>query len=206
MKTAGVKTIAIYLTTIMTCALMCISFFQREQIKQNDRIIKEAFISDSTKIKMLMDLLLVHGKYNNIPLKKEMQVVDSNNNCIKIGELIKKPLFIYHFDETNCFTCVANYLPYLKQLSHKLGKGNVLIIGAYEKDENLFLALKDYDLKEIPMYNMNPRTLKEARISKLNAPYIFMVDSALQCNRFFIPEKTLPELSELYFNNTAYNK
>lgn len=162
--------------------------------------------SDSAKVSQVYEYIFNYGNQILVPLVRQMIVTDSNNNSFTLGQLIKEQKIIFHFDETNCFDCVEKYLPFLKKLSTKIGQGKVLIIGSFQKSHNLFLTLKGYDLETIPIYNLNPSYLRNTRVGELNMPYVFQTDSLLQTTRFFIPEKALPNLSDMYNTHTSILK
>lgn len=162
--------------------------------------------SDSVKMDQVYHYIFNYGNLIVVPIVKDMMVSDSNNKSFVLGQLVKTPKIIFHFDETNCFDCVEKYLPYLTKLSAKIGKGNVIILGSFEKPRNLFLTLKGYDLKTIPIYNLDPSYLGNTRVGMLNMPYVFQADSLMRTTRFFIPEKALPSLSDLYNTNTSILK
>jgi hypothetical protein len=200
-----VKNIALFFLSIFSFTILSLFLIQKQQIKHTEKINEAKAQLDSSRMLQIYEYILGYGDYIPAPLTKQMSVSDSNNKYIKIGQLITSTKYIYHFDETNCFTCVQKYLPYIKKLSKKLGKGNVIIIGSYGKSENLFLTLQGYDLQDIPIYNLAPDLIRNTKIGELNEPYIVEVDSSLQTSRFFIPEKSLSGLSELYQKNTALN-
>ncbi len=201
---AKIKNLALFFSPLLILTLFSLLYFQRQGFKNSEQLHKIQAGIDSIKMEQFYSYVLNYGGYISVPLRKEMLVSDSSNKYIKIKQLIDKKKYVYHFDETNCFTCVEKYLPFLKKLSLKAGNGNVIILGSYEKKENLFLTLHGYDLKDIPVYNINPAYLRDTKLGEINTPYIFEMDSSLQTKQFYIPEKSLPNLSELY-DKTAFN-
>jgi len=193
-----VKNITLFVLPIVIFSLLTLLLIQRHHLKNFEELEVSQKKMDSVKMEQVYEYILNYGNYISVPLLKEMVVSDSKNRQIKIKQLIKKDTYIFHFDETNCFTCVEKYLPYLRKLSSEVGKDNVIILGSFEKRENLFLSLNGYDLKDIKIYNLSPSYLRDSKIGELNMPYIFEIDSALRTKRFYIPEKSLPGLSELY--------
>ncbi len=192
------KTPYLYICVILLFASFTVIFMQRQQFKSTFQDYEERFATDSTKMDGLKNLIFLYGEYINIPLKSNMIVNDSSGKQIKIIDLISTRKYIYHFDETNCFTCVEQYLGFVKKLSKKIGKNKVIIIGSYKNYKDLFLNLKRFDLSGISIYNIDPSALENTKIGKINTPYILSVDSLLNVSRVYIPEKALPELSEMY--------
>lgn len=180
-----------------------INLFLLEKVISFQKIIsleKFNILKDSIAIESIQNLILTYVNVSDIKLDKDILVSDSESHFIKLQKLITDKKLIYHFDENNCMVCVEEYLPYLKDLSLKFGKDNVLIIGSFDNSRNLFLTLKKYDL-QMPIYNIDRSFLKGKKISILNAPFIFELDSLLTINKLFIPEKGLPDLSKKFSEN-----
>jgi hypothetical protein len=196
-----IKNIILFLFPILFFSLLTIYLIQCQQISQIKQKQDLQAKLDSVKMSQVYGYLLNYGNNIIVPLNQEMIVTDSNNRRFKLEQLIKTRKFIFHFDETNCFVCIEKYLPFLKKLSARIGKEQVMILGSFEKSQNLFLTLQGYDVQSIPVYNLKPSYLRNTRVGSLNMPYIFEVDSLLQTTRFFIPEKTWPNLSAMYNSN-----
>lgn len=194
--------VSTYLATILFVLFLTLFLFANKQQKHNAEIIREISQGNVNQIEILTNLVFLNGQCISIPINKEMMVTDSKRKIIKITDLINKPTYIYHFDETNCELCVENFVPFISQLFKKLGNKRIIILGSFEKSENLFLRLKRFEeLKEISAYNIISSNLKETEIGKINKPYIFELDSNFISKKVFIPEKELPYLSQIYCNN-----
>lgn len=188
---------------LITIIIQQASLVQLRKVAAKDHIKVQ---SDSVKIEGLKYLVLTHGEGIDIDLEQDFLLSDSNNRYIKLKDVVAgKKKYIYHIDETNCPYCVEKYLPFLKRLSAKLGKGNVIILGSYQTPKYLFMNLQKYQANGIPIYNLAPAYLQHEKITSLNVPYIFAIDSSLNVSHTFIPEKGMPELSELYNKMTSFN-
>jgi hypothetical protein len=193
-----VKNISLFILPLLLIGAVTSLFFQNRQLAIVKRSDREQVEIDSLKMDQFYRYAIKYGDFVPVPFSKEMLVTYSSNRVIKLGAVVNSRKFIFHFDETNCFTCVEKFLPYLEKLGNKVGKRNVIIMGSYEKSENLFATLARLEVDEFPVYNLDPVYLKDTRIGDLNAPFIFETDSLFQTKRFFIPEKEFPALSELY--------
>ena len=193
-----IKNISLFILPLLLIWAVTSLFFQNRQLAIVKRSNQQQVEIDSLKMDQFYRYTIKYGDFVPVPLSKEMSVTDSINRVIKMGDVINNRKFIFHFDETNCFTCVEKFLPYLEKLGKKVGKRNVIIMGSYERSENLFATLARLELHEFPVYNLDPVYLKDTRIGDLNAPFIFETDSLFQTKNFFIPEKELPTLSDLY--------
>lgn len=196
------KNLLLFLLTLSLFAMLSFLLVQEQQFKNVEQQHRIQAGIDSLKMEHIYEYVSSYGYIVPVTLQKEIIVTDSNHKQYNIEQLLKKKKYIYHFDETNCFTCVERFLPFLTKLSKKVGSSNVIILGSYEKSENLFITLKGYALQGISVYNLAPSYLKDKKLNEINVPYIFEADSTLQTNRFYIPEKALPALSELYFKNS----
>lgn len=189
---------------MLLCCLITFIVLQQQKINSDKLSQTVKLQSDSLNLAESYHYSLSYSNLIDVPLHKDMIVTDAKGSKILIPDLIDSSLFIYHFDETNCFTCVEKYIPYLNKLKEKIGPNKIIIIGSYSNAANLFVSLAPYKLMNIPIYNLHPSYLSETRVGSLNAPYIFEVDSALHTQRFFIPEKHFPELSLLYHKLIPY--
>jgi hypothetical protein len=129
---------------------------QRQQFKNVEQQHRIQAGIDSLKMEHIYEYISNYGYIVPVILRKEMIVPDINHKQYSIEQLFDKKKHIYHFDETNCFTCVERFLPFLTKLSKKVGSSNVIILGSYEKSENLFISLNGYDLQGISVFNLAP--------------------------------------------------
>lgn len=192
------KNFVLYTQSIIIFFFLTFFSLKQQELKNSISDYKEKLVFDTIKIRMLMDMVLMHSKQIDFRLNPNTIITDSANNYVMLNDLIKGEKFIYYFNEKNCFTCVENYLPFIQKISDKLGKDKVLILGTYSIKQNLFLALSKFDLRGLKIYNTIDLIEKNEKISQLNSPFIFKVDSFSNVSKIFIPEKDLPELSELY--------
>lgn len=195
------KTIT-YSAAMVFCMLLTIVLFEKRTINQMEHTLIFADgkrRQDSIRLESFKQLVLTHGSCINIKLEKEFLLSDKNNRTVTLNEVLgNKTKYFYYFNEYNCMSCVESYLPFLKKAADKIGSDNIVILGSYEKAKNLFLNLSKYDLNGIPVYNLAASYLMNEKISKVNAPFVFRVDTLLNVSQVYIPEKGLTELSAVY--------
>lgn len=114
-----IKNIALFLLPVLLFALLTLLFIQQQEVKNMELQHTVQQKIDSVRMDQVYGYLLNYGGYIAVPLGKQMLVSDSNGKFLKIEQLIKKDKYLFHFDETNCFTCVERYLPFLKKTSQK---------------------------------------------------------------------------------------
>jgi hypothetical protein len=195
-----------FILALLVLSLLAINLVESQKIhdlesKSGSNV--QRMQKDSLSMLSLKNLILLHGRCIDIPLSGNMLISDSDNRYVPLESIVAKGKFIYHLNETNCLTCVEKFLPFLKKISILAGKNNLLILGSYENPRNLFLTLQNYDLGGIPVYNLQPSYLKDARINDMNVPYIFELKQGLKVDRVFIPEKGLPDLSDQYIHQLS---
>lgn len=196
-----------YSVIIVFCILLAIIFLEKRNVARLQRMLvrdNTKSMQDSIRIESLKYLVLTHGNCIRIKMEKDFLLSDRDNHNVRLEEVLgNNTKYVYYFSENNCLTCVESYLAFLKKASDKIGKDNVIILGSYEKPKNLFLTLAKYDLYGIPVYNLSPSYLMNEMISKVNAPFMFRIDSLLNVSQVYFPEKGLPELSVLYSGQIA---
>jgi hypothetical protein len=187
------------LTLIVVC-IVTLYFLQQLNVKKDRYEELAGKQADSLLRSQLYSYALSYGDIIDVPLTKDMLLIDSTMKTTTVGQVVNQRTYIFHFDETNCFTCVEKYIPYLLRLSKKLGNDRVVILGSYQNPVNLFIALEPFNLSQsgIKVFNLSPSYLANSKLGRINVPYIFEIDKYFHTTRFFIPEKSLNELSELY--------
>lgn len=196
------KNVVLFLLTILVFALATLLLVQRQQFSLYKQQARVNVATDSIHKLQLYSYILNYGQLVSFPLQGDFDLTDSIGKAISLKQLITQKTYIYHFDETNCFTCVEKYLPHLLKLAARIGKRHVVLLGSFEKPQELFASMKAYDTGGLALYNIDPKTWEGLKIKELNAPFIFETNKQLNVKRFYIPEKTLPALSELYDRNT----
>ncbi len=136
----------------------------------------------------------------NIYLKEDLKVKNNKllfyNDTIFLSELCcNHTCLIFRFSLFNCSMCVNSVLEKIKDIFPNY-KDNTKIVFMYDSvngriTENMFGKMPYMSLKEdilgIPM-------------EKINIPYMFILDSTLVVKQFFVPEKSMPELTDTYLN------
>lgn len=202
-----IRKILNYSVIIVFGVLLAIILFERRHVTRLQHMLAYSNsnnIQDSIRFQALEFLVLTHGSCIGIKLENNFLLSDRNNRTVRLHEVVgNNTKYIYYFSENNCLSCVESYLPFLKKAADRIGRDNVIILGSYEKAKNLFLTLEKYNLSSIAVYNLSPSYLMNEKISKVNAPFIFKVDSLLNVSQVFIPEKGLTELSAVYNSQIA---
>lgn len=114
-----------------------------------------------------------------------------------IKDLCIKKKIVYYFSEQSCQIC---YLPFLKKindLSKKIGRENILVIGKFSKKRSFQLFLQDLDFKiDIDIF----RTVKDFNIYPEYNDYAqaFLLKKDLVIDNICITDKSNKEQSDNY--------
>ncbi len=132
---------------------------------------------------------------NGMKLSSELEISDINENLIYLTERVKAPMLVIKTSAMGCDLCLQEELKHIeKYISHV--KENVIIL-ASDCNSRTVRILKQSIQFDFEIF----------RIQKVGLPFednnhnlfIFVLGNDLVVKEFFIPEKTLPELSKNYY-------
>jgi hypothetical protein len=133
---------------------------------------------------------------NGVKLSQNLKLIDESNNSIQLSDVLDLPKLIIRYSALACDICLDIEL---KQLSKYIKKTNI---------DCILILTSDYNVRSLKVMEKSlPFSLKIYRIEEMNIPYeqknnglfVFMLDKELTVKDFFVPEKTLPELSNIYY-------
>lgn len=109
----------------------------------------------------------------------------------------KRPKLVLRYSEINCMTCVDSSLVYIEKYKNIIGPENIIILASYQRqqDINTFKRVSKVHFK---VYNTQNNIIS-LPTEKLNSPFLFVTDQTLVAQGVFLPEKTIPKLTEMYF-------
>jgi hypothetical protein len=168
--------------------------------RSTEIVLNKTIFKDSLEKELLKNEVFLHADLLPLVIDKNAILTNARETQVHFSKIFTGKKIVFHFSESNCMTCVEKHLPFLEALKEKIGRENVVIVGSYETSDYLFLTLKKYGL-DFPVYNLKPKYLSQTLIEKLNTPYVFYIDSSLNIQDVFIPEKMLSKLSERYYQH-----
>lgn len=139
----------------------------------------------------------LQGHYSTIQLN------DSQNKPLLFSSFVHDaPKLFFRFTEQNCTACIEAEIPKLKALAKIIGKDKIVVLTSNEPGSKAIQFIKRNYQLEFPIFDVAQDQLKSLEIEGLNTPYLFVGDSNGLRN-FFVPEKSLPELSDIYYSAVA---
>jgi len=134
----------------------------------------------------------------DLRLNENTIVTTLNNDSIHFCKILdENPKLVFRFSEESCPPCVEMEIERLKKIGETIGKENVIILTSYRNLRYLKL-LKQQNNIDFSIYNINDTNLNFPTVLK-NIPFLFIINSKLEAELVFIPEKTIPELSYQYY-------
>ncbi len=148
---------------------------------------KEALSSNLSNVQM----------NSNIKIDQNISITDSYESKIILKNLFKSgPKLIVYNSETGCSLCIEKELEIIKNISTKIGVKNIIIISNFNNSRKLEVFKNTYNL-EFDVFHCKSLKLPFEKVS--SQPCVFVIDSELIVKDFFVPDRTLPELSEKYY-------
>lgn len=122
-----------------------------------------------------------------------------NDKTITLRDTSKwKQKIVLRFTEFNCSTCVDEDITLLIKFIKEIGEENVIIFATFNNLRNL-LSFKENHKLRIHIFNIDELNLP---IEQANVPYFFRLDNFLSISKVFVPQKEIPDLTEIYFNKS----
>lgn len=134
----------------------------------------------------------------DLRLNENTIVTTLNNDSIHFYQILdENPKLVFRFTEESCPPCVEMEIERLKKIGETIGKENVVVLTSYRNLRYLKL-LKQQNNIDFSIYNINDTHLNFPTVLE-NIPFLFIINSKLEAELVFIPEKTIPELSLQYY-------
>ena len=194
---------------LLCCSLLLLSLgffiYRKRVLADNDRMTL-AISRLETVNKVLANKLLIQSNVLSIPLDLDKLVVEDTSGK---QEILKKFFnsprkVIYRVSESYCMECVKKQLPFLKKISNKIGKQNVAILASFSNSKMFRIFLQENNI-DVDAYNIvQDVTPFKPAIEQLYEPYYFKADKLTnEISNVFVPEKSLPDLTQAYCDDVT---
>jgi len=115
---------------------------------------------------------------------------------VRLSDMVENgPVLVYRYADINCNVCIEAEIEVL----HKNFKGQedrVLLLCSYQLDRD-FLIFKKINKIRFPFCRIPKDALKWG-VEKPNNPYCFVLHPDLKVSNVFVPDKSFPNMNELY--------
>ncbi|MEC7753202.1 hypothetical protein [Roseivirga sp. UBA1976] len=168
----------------------CVSCSDLKNRKSDHQILTDEALS-----KVYEEVASKRFAYENSPIN------NFNVNGSLLTDIVKSPVLIFRFSETNCQDCVKQVAESLvKNFSKKSDK--ILILGSFSSDRSLMLYLKSLNLDHFKWLNV-PKGSVSNYLDIENIPYLFILNQKLLIDNLFIPHYKLSNLTGIYINTIS---
>ena len=138
---------------------------------------------------------------NGAMLSPDLTLFDANGASVKLSEIIddntNTPKLIIRYSAMACDICLDEELKIIQEFLAKLGKENIKILASNHNVRSLIVKKNNLSI-DLPIYRIEDTGIAfEKNHTNL---FVFMIDKNYIVNDFFIPEKTMPELSKDYYS------
>lgn len=137
---------------------------------------------------------------------RDISIKDSLGQVFLLNEIFKDrhlPLLVCRFSEQHCESCVDFAIRQFRQQIDSIGDNNILFLGMY-KNNKIFNRTKPlYNIQNMDVYNSYYLNIPA---EELGYPYYFVLHDDLTVSDVFVPDKSIPILSNnyLYMINKRY--
>jgi hypothetical protein len=128
----------------------------------------------------------------------DLTVIDENNSPVTFVQIINdnSPKLIVRYSALACDICMEEELKIIQKYVSKINKDNIIILASDHNIRSLRLLKKSLSM-DIKVYQIEKTGIPFD--DKHNNLCLFIIDKELIVKDFFLPEKTLPELSKYYY-------
>jgi hypothetical protein len=135
---------------------------------------------------------------NNTKLATDLTIIDENNSPVAFAQIINdnSPKLIIRYSALACDICLEKELKIIQRYASKINENNIIILASDHNMRSL-RVLKNSLSINIRVYQIEKTgiTFEENN----NSLFLFIVDKEPIIKDFFIPEKTLPNMSIDYY-------
>jgi hypothetical protein len=189
--------------TIILLITICFFFCNKNKTKNSET---RDFIASRELLSVSEDIKEIYK--NESDSLHNIIVQDYNGDKNKLISFIgNHSKLVFWFPNFGCQSCLDEELFFLKDALKKISDNDIVVISKFDnlKGLKLFKISNDFKCKCL---NTQQDSLG-ASFEKMNRPCIFLLDSTMKVNCFFIPKRNYPELTMYYYKTIIqrfYNK
>lgn len=192
------RTITIFVLLIAFLGMSFLSFYLLREKKSGYMEASDLkYVSSSgNKAESLEQAFIIDLLNSNTQLEN-MTVRDFDGSEMPFSQLLtEQPILFIRFSELNCSECVAYILNKARRLSKENGyMDKIVLLASYQEKRNLKIQIKEMRLN-FPVYLIDKLKMP---CEEANYPYCFVADQSMKACHVFIPDKSEPKLTNLYF-------
>jgi hypothetical protein len=150
------------------------------------------------QLKLINSHLFHEQINNNIKLEKGLILKDSSDKEHTLNEIFRSGhKLVLKNSENGCSLCIENEIDIIKKYISLIGNKNIVVITSNTNTRRLinFKRMNNINFDVFSCDNLGLPFEKKDNL------FVFIGDSSLTVKHFFIPEKTLPKLSESYYSS-----
>ncbi len=132
-------------------------------------------------------------------IDKSLKLWDEKDDEIVLEQLVNTPKLIYTFSKLSCHSCIENEFTLLKKFADKIGQENIILILNYSDINNMYRFKRINELERFKVYNCKNNYF-HLKLTLENIPYYFIIENDLIIKALFVPDKSLNNLTQWYFN------
>lgn len=145
------------------------------------------------KLQYIESNLFSNIKYQNVNISN-IQAFYNNKSAKPILKPNQKYAVVYRYHDTGCEACINFGITKFKKIAEEIGTNNVMIFVKTSSTRTLQIDQNTYDI-HTPMFMVDSLPIV---LDQLNIPYFFILDSNMNINNLFIPDKSIPGFTDKY--------
>lgn len=187
-----------FITSIVVALLLIVDIIQTQRIKnyQNEISIRDTVIKKLTFSTQKLEFL-ENSVYRTILFDRTeiigTELTDTTGKIISTNYIAPKPTLVIRYHDNDCPECIV--FAFSKVVNFAKRHDIIPVVMTESPDSDSFTIHRNsYNTENWPCYNI----AQVSRLDELHVPYCFVLHSDMTISATFIPEKTLPSLTDLY--------
>lgn len=185
------------MVVVLFC-LVAVLGIENNKLKQTTQITNEKISDFDHYYEMFQIWQAETIKNNNLEISPEIEFEDENGNLLSLDQLVNTgPKLMIKTSSYSCSVCLEEEFKHINRYISTIGPENVIVLGTGYNQRSL------KTLRQSASFNFQLYSIEKLGIpfeESDDALFVFVLDGDMRVKSFFVPEKTLPELSENYYS------
>lgn len=147
------------------------------------------------KVSFTANLLNCDFHLDSVLIKDSLDNVTLLNEAFNEGQ---EQILVCRFSQMHCESCVNSSIQILQEWQKSIGKKNVLFLGNHRNNRIFKRTIPLYGIHGMRVYNVASLSIPA---EELGYPYYFILNRDLGVSNVFVPDKSVPEITNKYLSS-----
>jgi hypothetical protein len=185
-----------YLVILVLFTMVLFQYRINKKVRNNNKINSEQF---DYMLSSLSTALMSRCEIESSGLTRSIVLLDTTLSVISMSHILtEEPTLFLLFSDKDCSSCVDHALLELSDFVNSFDSKRVVILAQVSSIRAYLLQMKRFNIN-CERYFVEKSPFEFSRFG--HKPFYFVMNNKLSPKLYFVPEKTLPELTKIYLNS-----